>query len=158
MVPDLASGSEQVFLVTFPPRWVFALPVASRRRPIEHALDPPTHPACRLRLRRPDRLQHLHHQPHIDRLDGQGAKDRVDVGMQRARPLRRVLGVFPAGLMRFDIARGTILECHRHCRGQQFAGSLGLTRLDRIDTVKPKLSALPGLLSRLRQRDGVEGA
>src|SRR5260370_1058642 len=51
-----------------PTRRVLARAIAAHLRPIEHAFDAPAHPARRLRLRRPDRLQALEHERGVARL------------------------------------------------------------------------------------------
>ena len=52
-------------LVGMPPPagWIFARAHPPHRRPVEHGLDPPPQPARRLRLLRPDRLEHAKDEP-----------------------------------------------------------------------------------------------
>src|SRR5580704_73861 len=76
--PHLRFLRQQVFEMPAPPRRVLALAVFAGRSPIEYALNPPAHPACRLGLLGPDRLDRLHDQARVDRSNRQRTKDRVD--------------------------------------------------------------------------------
>ena len=110
--PHLRSRRQQVFEMAAPPRRVLALPVAARGRPIENHFDPAAHPARGFGLLGPDRLERLQHQPDIDRLNGQAAEVRIDVGFERRRPLRGVFRIAPAGSVRLDVGFGACSECH----------------------------------------------
>src|SRR5688500_5435642 len=96
-----------------PARWVIAGAIASCRCPIEYRLDAPAHSARRFRLLCPNRLDSLHHEAGIDGGDGQPTDMRIDVGFERRRPLRGVLGVTPARLMRLDVGLAALPEGHR---------------------------------------------
>ena len=70
----LAAVRQELVEMPAPARRVLAFPISPRLRPIEHGLDAAPHPASRLRLRRPDRLQRLQHQPGIDGSNRQGRR------------------------------------------------------------------------------------
>src|SRR6516162_8194474 len=92
---------------------VLTLAVATDRCPIEHALDPAANPRGGFRLSRPYRLDRLGYETDIDRLDGQVTKERIDVGLKCARPLRGMLRVFPASFVRGDVCLSTAPKGHR---------------------------------------------
>lgn len=135
---------------------VLAPPVAVGRGPVQDRLDASSHPASRLRLRCPDRFNGPHHEAGVDALDGQVAERRVGVGVQRRMPLRGVLGVAPAGLVRLDIGQRAFAEGHGLGGFQPGFSALRLARLDRVDALGTQLPAGQRLLSRLGQGEGRE--
>ena len=77
MVLDLANlvtGRQQLIEMAAPARGVLALAVTTHRCPVDDRLDTAAQPARSLGLRVPDRFQHLHDEPDIDRLHGQGTE------------------------------------------------------------------------------------
>src|ERR1700724_2066146 len=147
--PHLGLFWQQIFEVAAPTRRVLALSIAARRSPIENAFDPAAHPACGLGLDCPDRLDHLHDEPYVDRLHRQRSEDGIDIGAERRRPLRRVLRISPACLMRGDVALGASSECHRLGRVELRLDTLAPTLLDRIEAVETCLAAFERFLPRL---------
>jgi len=105
---NLGAGRQEVIEVASPSGRVFSEAIAAGRRPVEHAFDPTPDPAGRLRLRGPDRFQHLHDKPDVDRLHRQLADRRVGEGGQRLPPLRLLLAAPPAGRVCVDIALGRL--------------------------------------------------
>lgn len=154
-LPDLGPLRQQVLKVPLPAGRVLAAPVTASRCPIEHGLNAPPHPCCRLGLRGPDRLQRLHHQAGIDRLHWQVAEDRVGVGCQRGGPLRCVLVVASAGLVSLDVALGACAEGDR-LRGR-YNGVLAplAPHLNRIDALEAELPAGQRLAAGLGERERV---
>lgn len=147
---------QQVFEMPFPACRVLTLSVASRFGPIENALNSAADPARGLCFGLPDRLQRLHDQPRVDRLDGQRAEDRIDVCRERRGPLSRVLRVFPARPVRCDVRLGACLERHCRCRGKPCLSPLRVTRFDGVGALKPDFAALSRFAARLRQGHGVQ--
>src|SRR5271170_5553079 len=141
--------------MTAPPRRVLALAIAACRRPIEDRFNPPTHPACRLRLLGPDRLKHFHDQPDIDRLYRQRSEGRMDIGDERRWPLRRMLIVLPRGLMRGDVALGAVPEGHRLGRVELRCHAPCFACLDWIAAVEPRLAAFERLQPRFGEADSM---
>ena len=86
-LPHLAAGRQDMGEIAFPLRRVRPLPEAAHRRGVEHRLDAAAHPARGFGLLGPDRIEHLHDKPGIDRRDGQFPQSRVNVGGERRRPL-----------------------------------------------------------------------
>jgi hypothetical protein len=72
------------------------------------------HHRRKARLRTPSpgfvRPVRLGDEANVNRLGGQSAKNRIGVGRKRARPLGRVLGVFPARLVRGDVSFSRVLR------------------------------------------------
>jgi hypothetical protein len=89
MILDLAqlrSLREDFAEVAAPECRVFAGSPPPNLGESEHALDAPAHPACRLRLRLPDRLNHLENKSCINVGDGHVADDGIGIGGQRVAP------------------------------------------------------------------------
>src|ERR1051326_4173078 len=82
--------------IALPLRRVWALSKAAPRRGIKHRLDASAYPACRFRLLGPDRLEHLHDEPGVDRGNRPTPNDRIDVGCEVVLPLLPVLRIAPA--------------------------------------------------------------
>jgi hypothetical protein len=99
-IPNLRPGREQIIGLATPAGWI--LPVAKASGPVEDTLDAAAQPARGLQPRAPDRLQHLHNEPDIDRLHRQVAEDRASVRVQGVDPLGLMFGVAPARLVRRD--------------------------------------------------------
>jgi hypothetical protein len=93
----LGARRQELGKMAGPAARVLAPAVAAVGRPIQNGLHAAAEPAGGLRLRRPDRFDHLHHQRRVDRLHREVADDRIGVGLKRRRPLGRVLLVSPAG-------------------------------------------------------------
>src|SRR5262245_27591810 len=89
---------EEMVEMAAPPRRVLAAAKLADLGPIQDALDAAANSARRLRLRRPDRLEHLQHQGRVDRPDRQGSEQRVDIGRERRAPLPPMLWIFPRRL------------------------------------------------------------
>src|SRR5436305_1212738 len=109
---DFRALRQQILKMASPSRRIFASAVASGSSPVEDGLDPPAQPAGRLVLLRPDRLQRFHHHAHIDLLYRDRAEQWIRIGVDRALPLRRMLGITPAGAVGLDIRLGTVNERH----------------------------------------------
>src|SRR5438445_642931 len=107
---DLRSLRQQVFQMPAPTGRVLALPVATRSSPIQYRLDPSSHPVRGFRLCMPNRLQRLHDEADIDRLNRQVTEDRVHITAECGRPLGGVLFATPAGSVRLDVALGTFAK------------------------------------------------
>src|SRR4051794_3883522 len=132
---------------------IFALAQASDLRPIQDSLNAPAQTARRLRLRRPDRLYHLHHERHVDGLHGHLAEDRAAIGVERVHPLLAVLCVAPTRRVSLDVGIPAFVEGHRLRR---FPRSLRLYRLSMFNWINPRLTkfaTLACLLSGFRQAD-----
>src|SRR6516164_2114017 len=138
--PNLAARGKKVFKMGLPPCRVLSLAVAARRGPIEDALYPPADPGSRLRLLMPDRFEHLHDEPDIDRFHGQAAESGIDVGAERRGPLRSVLRALPPGFMRGDVSLGAFLEAQRLGRVELRLLPAGVPSSDRILTVEAPLA------------------
>lgn len=68
---NLRRPCEEFVQMPAPTRRVLARPVPPRRCPVEHVFDPATESLGSLRLRRPDRLQHLQDERGVDGAHGQ---------------------------------------------------------------------------------------
>jgi hypothetical protein len=112
---DLRSCRQEMVEVTSLPCRVLAVAVASDFTPVQDSLNPPADPALRFRFGRPYGFDRLGDETNVNRLNGKIAKDRLNVGLQRARSLLGMLRVLPAGLVRGDIGFGTLAE--GHCLG-----------------------------------------
>jgi hypothetical protein len=141
--------------VAAPPCRVLAGAVAPCRHPIKDALDPPAHSAGSLGLHRPYRLDCLHDESDIDGLHGQSAEYRVDIGTERRGPLRGVLVVTPAGLVRGDVVLGARRESHRLGSVELDLHALSFARLDRVAAVESRPAAVLRLLACLGEADGM---
>ena len=119
----LANGGQQVFEVTFPAGGVLALAKAAHAGPIEHRFNASAKAAGGFGFRRPDRIEHFHDHGLIDRAHRRVAKHGVNVGRQRRRPLRGVLGVLPGCAVRGDVGFGALLEAHGASRLSGLAGA-----------------------------------
>src|SRR5262249_31365711 len=86
--------------------------ITARLCPIEDALDAPTHAARCLRLRRPDRVQHLAHEGGVDLRNRQLADDREREASERTLPLLDGFAVAPPAAVILDVAIGTLPERH----------------------------------------------
>src|SRR5262245_2334615 len=118
-----------------PARRVLAVTKAARLRPIEHRLDPTTHSRSSLGLRRPQRLDRLHHHGYFDFGNRHGPKFRRNVSCECILPLLTMFGVVPAYFVGLDVGAGTIVESH-HARGfNLLRGILNLAALERVDLV-----------------------
>src|SRR5262245_49312785 len=74
---DLAALRQQVFEMPAPPRRILALTITARLSPIQNRLYASANsPGC-FRLRCPNRLDRLHHQPDVNRLNRQIAEEWV---------------------------------------------------------------------------------
>ena len=153
---DLGFLRQQVFQVAAPARRVLAGAVAARRRPIEDAFNSAAHPARRFRLHRPYRLDRAQHEPDIDRLHRQAAEHGIDVGIEGRRPLRGVLGVAPAGLVRIDVLLGASGEAHRPGRVEHGRGTTSATPLQRINPIEPSLAVFQRFLARIGEPDSMQ--
>src|SRR5262249_25243033 len=81
----------------------------------------------------PHRLQNLHHEAGVDRVDGQIADYRIGVCRESIVPLLPMLGIAPAGFMRRHVARGAPFECHRLRLGNALCGLGSVSRLYRVE-------------------------
>jgi len=88
--------------VAFPMCRVGALPKAAHRCSVEYRFDATAHPARRLGLLRPDRIENLDDKPGVDRRYRQSPQNRVDVSSEGIPPLLAVLGVAPANFVAGD--------------------------------------------------------
>src|SRR5687768_4647639 len=80
------------------------------------------------------------------------------IGGQRRRPLCPVNLVLPPGLVRSDVFLRAFPECH--AAGALDAGELAIrsARFYRVNAVEEELAALPRLLSRLGEAEGMHRA
>src|SRR5262245_33854949 len=118
-----------------PPRWVFTLTQAHGFCRIENLFDASADARGRLRLRMPDRLQHLHDQRRVDLIHRQVPKDRVGIGRKRVPPLLSMLQIPPSRLMAANEAFGHFPE-DDGLRGSGLAGRpLLAPMLDWIDAL-----------------------
>src|ERR1700730_10800575 len=69
--PQLGAARKNMREAPPPLRRVRTLAIAMHDRGIKHRLDPAAYPACCFRLLAPDRIEHLHDEPGIDRRDWQ---------------------------------------------------------------------------------------
>ena len=120
---------------------------------VEHRLHPAAQAARRLRLRRPDRLQHGQHRLRVDLVD-RLAPDRDAVGFERRRPLRRMLVIAPLRGLGGDQRRRGLAE--RRLAGLGLAG--GLARGDRVEAVLDQSLGFIAGLARRGERDARPGA
>src|ERR1700723_1979758 len=91
----LRSRRQKLVEIPAPPRRVFTLAITAYGGPIEDCFDPATDAIGRLWFGRPDRLYHFHDEAGIDCLERDIADQRISIGLQRRRPLRRMLVVLP---------------------------------------------------------------
>ena len=91
-------------------RRILTFAVAAHLGKVQDAFEAPAHAACRFRLRRPDRSQHLLHEARIHRLHRQRADDGIGVGGKRRAPLPCVLLVTPSVAVRVNVGFGALLE------------------------------------------------
>ena len=112
-------------------------------------LDPATQPARRLRFRRPDRLDHAHHERHIDVAHRQSTEHRRGISLERILPLLPVLWIAPTRLVRLQVGIDTGIE--GQCPGglELPLGPLGLAGGDRIDAGVQQFAAFQGAGPRL---------
>ena len=103
---DTTATWQKIFKMPSPAGWVLALAEAMGFGPIQDYFDPTANTARRLRLNRPDRLQHSHDKPSVDRLNGQGTEYGRHVSSQSSNPLCSVLAIAPS-----DSVRGHISVC-----------------------------------------------
>lgn len=154
MVLDLAhlgARRQQLVEMPAPSRWILPLTKAAHRRPIEHGFDSAAQSRGRFRLLRPQGLDDLHHQRGVNAVNRKRPDCRLGVRLKRRAPLRRVLGVAPAGAVSREILLGALPEGQR---GGCLKGSLGAVRsasLNRIDTFVNLPSALGRLCARFGQ-------
>src|SRR5438105_235056 len=118
--------------------------IAAGLGPVEHRLDPAAHSAGRLRLRGPDRLEHLQNESCINGGDRQLPNHRIDVGLEGRWPLRPMLCVAPAGLMRSDQLFGAGTERNAAGLSEPLCGASGISRLDRVRSFKSMPARLRG--------------
>ena len=97
--------------ISLPARRIEALPIATRRRVIEHELDTRTNAAGGFGLGRPDRLEDADDMRRADVPDEQLADRRLRIRAKRCCPLRLVLRVLPRLLVLGDVLRGDFGEC-----------------------------------------------
>ena len=64
----LRTRRQQLVEMAAPACRIFAMAIAAHGGPIEHGFDAAAQPVCGLRLLRPERLDHLHHQRDVDRV------------------------------------------------------------------------------------------
>ncbi len=132
-------GRQDLCDMSAPACRVFAVTVAPRLGGIENGFDPPAHPACRLSLLLPDRLEDLEYMGGANLGHRHFTDRRIDVGRKRGLPLLAVLVIAPAALVRADIGFGHLLErdprhLRRPCRRCCF-GSLALPLGQRINAL-----------------------
>src|SRR5215472_14571399 len=109
-LPYPAARGEDMGEVAFPLCWVGTLPKAAHRRGVKHRLDATAHPARCLGLLRPDRIEHLHDKPGVDRSDRQLTQNRINVSGEGVAPLLPMLCVTPARLLSADKLFGHLAE------------------------------------------------
>jgi len=97
--------------ISLPARGIETLPIAMRRRIVEHELDARAHARRRFGLGRPDRLENADDVGRADVPDEQLADRRLRVGAKCCCPLRLVLRVLPRLLVLGDVLRGDFGEC-----------------------------------------------
>src|SRR5579883_1570627 len=148
---------QQVFEVASPARRVLSLPEPARHRPIDDRLYPAPYPARRFGLIRPYRLDYLHDRRGVDRLNRELAEDGVSVILKGRRPLRGMLGIPPASLVRPDIGLRAFLERDRTDRLKLRFSPLKMSRLDRIDPLKAQPAAFERLLPCIGKPHGMKG-
>src|SRR5687768_3604072 len=73
------------------------IPITARCCRVQNGFNAAPHAACRFGFGGPKRLQHRQNDVGIDVLNGQRARNGVDVGFQSAVPLSAMLAVTPAG-------------------------------------------------------------
>ena len=140
---DLGSGGQDLVEVTAPLRRVLAgaqSPGLGRR---QHAFDPAPHPARRLRLGGPERLDHFQHESRVDVGHGDVAQDGVGVDGERIAPLLPVFGVLPARLIGGNELLGAFPE---GCPARLCEPLLGRRSVPNGDGVFVRVPELPGLL------------
>ena len=98
-------------------------PLALRDGPAADRRDTLLHPAGRLALRTPDRLQHRHDVPRGNVRYGQFSHARVDVGFQTGPPLGPGLRTAPGRLVHADDRLGCFGEGRCHGRTVSLPGS-----------------------------------
>ena len=86
------------------------LSIALGDGPLHHRADPLAQSACGFGLVMPDRGEYRQHVGRGHLGDGERAKMRMRVLLQRGSPLRGVLGVAPAGAVQRQDLRGSLLE------------------------------------------------
>lgn len=119
--PHPGSRREEMREIAFPLGWVWPLAEAADRGGIKQRLDTAAHPARGFRLLGPDRIEHLHNKPSVDRRDRQFPQNGVDVSRQGVAPLLTMLGVAPTGFMTADeflreFAEGSAPGCRKPLR------------------------------------------
>src|SRR5215472_956643 len=135
--------------IAFPLCWVRSLPETAHRRGIEHGLDAAADPACRFWLLGPDRIEHLHDQPCIDRRDGQLPQSGVNVGGEGVFPLLPVLRVAPARTVLFDEFGSALAKRAAFRDGEPLCLPLGGLGVERVYPIVAKPAVFRGPSARL---------
>ena len=112
--------------------------------PLHHRADALAHAACGFRLVMPDRGEYCQHVGRGHLGHRKRAKMWMRVLLQRGSPLRRVLGVAPAGAVQRQDLRGSLLE-RRHAR---CVAPLG----EGITAGPSELAVAQGYVTRIGQR------
>jgi len=137
----------------FPLRPVRSLAETAHRRGIEHGLDAAADSACRFWLLGPDRIEHLHDEPCIDRRDGEFTQSGIDVGCERVAPLLPVLGVAPGSFIPPDVFLGDFTEGAAFRGGEALRRPLSDLCVERVYPIVTLPAVRCGLHARLGERD-----
>src|SRR5262249_26882151 len=121
----------------------------------EDGLNPAAFPRSRLGNAPPQRLDHLHHQGRIYVLHPHSTDQWLHMLGKAVCPLPP-MQCAPAGLAARDERITALPEGHRRCPCNTLRCPFRTSLFDWIDTVKPQLSRLCGLLAGFRKRDGVQ--
>ena len=134
-LPHPGARREDMGEVAFPLCWVGSLPKASHRSSVEYRFDATAHPARRLGLLRPDRVENLNDEPGVNRRDRQFPQNRVDISGEGIPPLLAVLGVAPANLVAADEFLGHFAEGPPPGNGKPPRVPLGFLCFERVYSV-----------------------
>lgn len=148
----LSGSGEHLLQVSLPSGRILTLAKPHRPGPVQHGLDPLSHPRCRLVLRAPDWAQDGQDILHGDRRDRLILNHWKGVGNDRRLPLSDMLGIGTLELnLFFEVAPERCLEGGFLASFGRACSTFGLSFFDRVTSRPDPTAHLCRLLSRLRK-------